>query len=359
MPLNAGNGLRAKCYPSTANHSCKENQKAFKQALKDDLGLEIFSISFVRYTNEHNKFGMIRVGYGDSYLEIYIRAWETSCTMKIVFSPLRWVTKLQGRSSLYITVASQRWELVGVVLTLVFFPKVPSNRHTIISPIYSLQHRRPQERGRYFLQQQVYLYVVDIMYSLACLENMAVGKTPGMDSTDKRCNALSDGKPTTDWECIVKNGTFSGHIGLGTSFEDFLAHSGVQVFCSSLEVCKERHWRTPSANFWFRSGPSVLLDLLLRTCLCTAITYETEEMRQARPAVPNVSTTQSYNQVYLGAVLVSRMQIGKDIEETLCMQARNATVSKTLITPTPNTTHTDPQVLGGILCDRSRLKQNN
>ncbi len=30
-------------------------------------------------------------------------------------------------------------------------------------------------------------------------------------------------------------------------------------------------------------------------------------------------------------------------EETLCAQARNATVSKTLITPTPNTTHTNPQ----------------
>ncbi len=31
------------------------------------------------------------------------------------------------------------------------------------------------------------------------------------------------------------------------------------------------------------------------------------------------------------------------VEETLCMQARNATASKTLITPTPNTTHTNPQ----------------
>ncbi len=30
-------------------------------------------------------------------------------------------------------------------------------------------------------------------------------------------------------------------------------------------------------------------------------------------------------------------------EETLCAQARNATASKTLITPTPNTTHTNPQ----------------
>ncbi len=35
-------------------------------------------------------------------------------------------------------------------------------------------------------------------------------------------------------------------------------------------------------------------------------------------------------------------------EETLCAQARNATASKTLITPTPNTTHTNPQVCGGF-----------
>ncbi len=35
-------------------------------------------------------------------------------------------------------------------------------------------------------------------------------------------------------------------------------------------------------------------------------------------------------------------------EETLHVQARNATVSKTLITPTPNTTHTNPQVHGGF-----------
>ncbi len=33
----------------------------------------------------------------------------------------------------------------------------------------------------------------------------------------------------------------------------------------------------------------------------------------------------------------------KSVEETLCAQARNATASKTLITPTPNTTHTNPQ----------------
>ncbi len=36
------------------------------------------------------------------------------------------------------------------------------------------------------------------------------------------------------------------------------------------------------------------------------------------------------------------------VEETLCTQARNATVLKTLITPTPNTTHTNPQVHGGF-----------
>ncbi|PBK62340.1 hypothetical protein ARMSODRAFT_980802 [Armillaria solidipes] len=36
------------------------------------------------------------------------------------------------------------------------------------------------------------------------------------------------------------------------------------------------------------------------------------------------------------------------VEETLCAQARNATASKTLITPTPNTTHTNPQVRGGF-----------
>ncbi len=36
------------------------------------------------------------------------------------------------------------------------------------------------------------------------------------------------------------------------------------------------------------------------------------------------------------------------IEETLCTQARNATASKTLITPTPNTTHTNPQVRRGF-----------
>ncbi len=35
-------------------------------------------------------------------------------------------------------------------------------------------------------------------------------------------------------------------------------------------------------------------------------------------------------------------------EETLCAQARNATASKTLITPIPNTTHTNPQVHGGF-----------
>ncbi len=44
-------------------------------------------------------------------------------------------------------------------------------------------------------------------------------------------------------------------------------------------------------------------------------------------------------------------------EETLCVQARNATALKTLITLTP-TLHTQTlKVLGGILCDRSRLKQ--
>ncbi|PBK62511.1 hypothetical protein ARMSODRAFT_602440 [Armillaria solidipes] len=37
----------------------------------------------------------------------------------------------------------------------------------------------------------------------------------------------------------------------GASFEDFLARSCVQVFHSSLEVCEERYWRTPSANFGF------------------------------------------------------------------------------------------------------------
>ncbi len=36
------------------------------------------------------------------------------------------------------------------------------------------------------------------------------------------------------------------------------------------------------------------------------------------------------------------------VEETLCAQARNASASKTLITPTPNTTHTNPQVGGGF-----------
>ncbi len=35
-------------------------------------------------------------------------------------------------------------------------------------------------------------------------------------------------------------------------------------------------------------------------------------------------------------------------EETLCVQARNATASKTLIIPTPNTTH-KPSSLWGIL----------
>ncbi len=44
----------------------------------------------------------------------------------------------------------------------------------------------------------------------------------------------------------------------------------------------------------------------------------------------------------------------RNVEETLCAQARNATASKTLITPTPNTTHTNPQVCGGFWCDRSR-----
>ncbi|SJL15735.1 uncharacterized protein ARMOST_19240 [Armillaria ostoyae] len=36
------------------------------------------------------------------------------------------------------------------------------------------------------------------------------------------------------------------------------------------------------------------------------------------------------------------------VEETLCAQARNATALKTLITPTLNTTHTNPQVRGGF-----------
>ncbi len=40
--------------------------------------------------------------------------------------------------------------------------------------------------------------------------------------------------------------------------------------------------------------------------------------------------------------------IVKGSEETLCAQARNATASKTLITPTHNTTHTNPQVHGGF-----------
>ncbi len=37
----------------------------------------------------------------------------------------------------------------------------------------------------------------------------------------------------------------------------------------------------------------------------------------------------------------------KDSEETLCTQARNAAVLKTLITLTSNTIHTTSQVLGG------------
>ncbi|PBK62519.1 hypothetical protein ARMSODRAFT_602587 [Armillaria solidipes] len=113
-----------------------------------------------------------------------------------------------------------------------------------------------------------------------------------MDSADKRYNTLSDGKPTADWEvlnkrlptwiyapftlCIVKNGTFSGPIGPGTTFDDFSARSGAQVFRSSLEVCGERHRRTPSASLgqlWFCPGLSAKTpEHLLRTRIRTAIT---------------------------------------------------------------------------------------
>ncbi|KAK0432092.1 hypothetical protein EV421DRAFT_1911289 [Armillaria borealis] len=41
-----------------------------------------------------------------------------------------------------------------------------------------------------------------------------------------------------------------------------------------------------------------------------------------------------------GAKLLSFCGLDEAAEETLCAQARNATASKTLITPTPNTTHT-------------------
>ncbi len=50
---------------------------------------------------------------------------------------------------------------------------------------------------------------------------------------------------------ILQNGRSSGPIGPGTSFEDFSARSGGQVFRPSPEVCEERLWRTPSANFGF------------------------------------------------------------------------------------------------------------
>ncbi|KAK0432205.1 hypothetical protein EV421DRAFT_1742474 [Armillaria borealis] len=48
------------------------------------------------------------------------------------------------------------------------------------------------------------------------------------------------------------------------------------------------------------------------------------------------------------ASLEETLTICQDTEGTLCAQARNATASKTLITPTPNTTHTNPQVHGGF-----------
>ncbi len=41
--------------------------------------------------------------------------------------------------------------------------------------------------------------------------------------------------------------------------------------------------------------------------------------------------------------------IGTKTVKRLCAQARNGTELKTLITPTPNTTHTNPQVHWGIL----------
>ncbi len=62
-------------------------------------------------------------------------------------------------------------------------------------------------------------------------------------------------------------------------------------------------------------------------------------------ASPSLFSTRAWQQwVQFAALgLLPLMTSQSHAEETLCMQARNATVSKTLITPTPNTTHTNPQ----------------
>ncbi|KAK0227416.1 hypothetical protein EDD85DRAFT_958031 [Armillaria nabsnona] len=72
--------------------------------------------------------------------------------------------------------------------------------------------------------------------------------------------------------------------------------------------------------------------------------------RQAQTKMQN--TEESFNQLmHMHRQALARLENAEesiDGEETLCMQARNATASKTLITPTPNTTHTNPQVHGGF-----------
>ncbi len=58
--------------------------------------------------------------------------------------------------------------------------------------------------------------------------------------------------------------------------------------------------------------------------------------------------------VYGQSTRSSEISVTRYVEETQCAQARNATASKTLITPTPNTTHTNPQSSWG---DIMRYKQ--
>ncbi|SJL15520.1 uncharacterized protein ARMOST_19020 [Armillaria ostoyae] len=64
-------------------------------------------------------FSNIQAGAEDTPVhleEIYTRAWDTGFTIKIVFSPLRYLGEEHLLDSLYIAAASVRWELFGVAL---------------------------------------------------------------------------------------------------------------------------------------------------------------------------------------------------------------------------------------------------
>ncbi len=64
---------------------------------------------------------------------------------------------------------------------------------------------------------------------------------------------------------------------------------------------------------------------------------------QSLSYAPELGVACSIQDPVISTLLCSLQLTDLHVEVTLCMQARNATASMTLITPTPNTTHTNPQ----------------